>query len=81
MPSLGEAIWEITRIVGPTTIGFVFLNLKYVINSVYAAKLDDASMLAGVGLGYSLTTIMSFAIFDGMNGALETLVSQAFGAG
>lgn len=81
MPGWGEAIWEITRIVGPSTIGLVFCQLTHTINAVYAAKLEEPSMLAGFGLGYSLVSCMTLAIIVGMNGALETLVAQAFGAG
>ena len=36
--------------------------------------------MAGVGLGQSLLWSLTLYIIMGMNGALETLVSQAFGA-
>ena len=41
--------------------------------------MGDASKLAGMGLGNSYRLLMLYVII-GMNGALETLVSQAYGA-
>jgi MATE family multidrug resistance protein len=37
--------------------------------------------MAGVGLGNMLINVLCFAIAQGMNGALETFCSQAFGLG
>ena len=37
-------------------------------------------MLAGAGMGNLVISMMCVALFQGMNGALETLISQAIGA-
>jgi Na+-driven multidrug efflux pump len=37
-------------------------------------------ILAGAGMGNIVITMMCVAVFQGMNGALETLISQAIGA-
>ena len=41
---------------------------------------DDPDLIAGVGLGAMLLNVCCFAISQGLNGTLETYVSQAFGA-
>ena len=56
------------------------MQLTYFINTIYAGKLNDESKLAGLGLGTSLLECFTLYIIMGMNGALETLVAQAYGA-
>ncbi len=51
------------------------------INIIFIGRLDDAAKLAGVGLGTTILNMLCFSILLGMNGALETLVSQAYGFG
>lgn len=43
-------------------------------------NLNDPVLLAGVGMGNMLLNVLGFAIIQGMNGALESFVSQSFGA-
>ena len=62
-------------------ISCVFLFLTFTVNTIFAGQLNDAAKLAGVGLGTTLLNILCFEILMGINGAIETLVSQAFGAG
>ena len=61
-------------------VSCVFLYLTSVINTVYAGKLNNAAKLAGVGLGTTLINVICVVPLLGMNGAVETLVSQAYGA-
>ena len=51
------------------------------VSVAYAGKLNDAHKLAGLGLGSSMLYCLNLYIIMGMNGALETLVAQAYGAG
>ena len=37
-------------------------------------------MIAGVGMGNMLINVLAFAVMQGINGALETLISQSYGA-
>ena len=57
------------------------MQMIYFLNVVYAGKLNDDSKLAGLGLGTSLLTCLTLYVIIGMNGALETRVAQAYGAG
>lgn len=43
-------------------------------------NLNEPALLAGVGMGNMLINVLCFAIVQGLNGALETLVSQSYGA-
>ena len=56
------------------------MQFTYFINMIYVGKMGDASKLAGLGLGNTVLWSVSLYVIMGMNGALETLASQAFGA-
>lgn len=51
------------------------------INTVFVGHLNEPAKLAGVGLGNMIINIFGMSVFLGMNGALETFVSQAYGNG
>lgn len=52
------------------------------INTYYVGHyIEDPAVLAGVGMGNMLINVFCFAITQGLNSALETLVSQSFGYG
>ena len=42
---------------------------------------QDPDLMAGVGLGGMLLNVCFFAVGQGLNGTIETFVSQANGAG
>ena len=79
-PTFLQCQWDIFRISLPTIISCLFMQLTYFINTVYAGHLNDESKLAGLGLGTCLLECLTLYIIMGMNGALETLVSHAYGA-
>ena len=49
------------------------------INTYYIGHTNDSALIAGVGMGNMLINVLAFAIIQGLNGALETLISQEFG--
>lgn len=49
--------------------------LQEVTNLAFIGQLDDAAMLAGVGMGNVIMNMLGLAVIYGMNLALETLVS------
>lgn len=51
-----------------------------IINTFFIGHTNDAVLIAGVGMGNMLINVLAFAVMQGINGALETLVSQSFGA-
>ena len=57
-----------------------FFEFDIFVNTIFAGRLDDSAKLAGVGLGYTILNVICIIPLLGMNGTIETLVSQAFGA-
>ena len=49
--------------------------LVQMVNTYYIGKTNDTALLAGVGMGNMLVNVLCFAVMQGLNGALETLVS------
>ena len=76
-----SVLYSIYRIAVPTMISCFFMQLIYTINTMYAGRLGDAHKIAGLGLGTSFLECVTLCTLIGMNGAVETLVSHAFGAG
>jgi Na+-driven multidrug efflux pump len=50
------------------------------VNTYYIGHTNEPVLIAGVGMGNMLINVLAFAIIQGLNGALETLISQSFGA-
>ena len=46
---------------------------------VFVGNYGDASQLSGIGLGNMFMNLVPYAVLLGVNTALETLVSQAYG--
>ena len=65
----------------PTVFQCNCMVLSSIFNTIFAGRFNDSAKLAGVGLGNTTLNIACISICMGMNGALETLVSQAFGYG
>ena len=68
------------KMVVPMIISCLFMQLEFTINTFFAGRFDDPAKIAGVGLGTSLLNLACFFPLVGMNYAIDTLVSQAFGA-
>ena len=75
-----ECFWEITKLATPMIFGMFVYLMVMLVNCYFIGHLDDPVLLAGVGMGNMLINVLCFAVVQGLNGALETLVSQAFGA-
>jgi MATE family multidrug resistance protein len=51
------------------------------INVYFMGNQKNPDLIAGVGMGSMLINVLFFAIGQGLNGTIETFVSQANGAG
>jgi Na+-driven multidrug efflux pump len=60
--------------VGPI-ISMFFYMLVQLINTYYIGHSNEPTLIAGVGMGNMLINVLAFAIMQGLNGALETLIS------
>lgn len=49
------------------------------INIYFVGHTNDAVLMSGVGMGNMLINVLAFAVMQGLNGALETLVSRNYG--
>jgi len=57
------------------------IMIQEMVNLIFIGHLNDAKLLAGVGIGNMIQNVCGLSLVIGLNGALETLVSQANGAG
>ena len=55
------------------------MNFQEQINLVFVGNLQDPAKLSGIGAGNMLLNLLPYALMIGVNTALETLVSQAYG--
>jgi len=80
-----ETSWGKTRIILgvtiPATLSMLLYKLQQMVNLIFLGHLNKAELLAGLGVGWMFTSVVGVSIIWGLNGALETLVSQAYGAG
>uniref|UniRef100_A0A7S3CJI4 Multidrug and toxin extrusion protein n=1 Tax=Strombidium rassoulzadegani TaxID=1082188 RepID=A0A7S3CJI4_9SPIT len=58
----------------------IFYMAVQLINTYFIGHTNDATLIAGVGMGNMLINVLAFAVMQGLNGALETLISQSYGA-
>lgn len=76
-----QCFWVVTKMAAPIILGlFVFIFITN-INIYFIGSLDDAQLLAGVGMGNALINVFAFSVTQGLNGSIETFVSSSFGAG
>ena len=47
---------------------------------IFVGHLNDAAKMAGVGMGNMIINMLGLSLICGMNGAMETLVSQSYGS-
>ena len=71
-------IWDLTV---PNTISSVAMCATVVITTLSISHEDIPAHLAAFGLGALVANILGLTIGNGLTSVLETLVSQAFGAG
>ena len=79
--SICQSFWIVTKMAVPISFGLLLFLLINNINTYYIGSLNDAKLLAGVGMGNMLINVFCFAITQGLNGSIETFVSSSFGAG
>lgn len=72
---------EVAKLAIPSIIALMFSCLAELINTVFIGHLNDPELLVGVGMGNIIIIMLCSSAYLGMNGAIETLVSQAYGSG
>lgn len=64
----------------PAILCNIFIFIQEIVNLAFIGHLNDPRMIAAIGLGNSCINMFGMAILLGMNGSLNTLLSQAAGA-
>ena len=67
------------KIVIPAIISAVLGQVTYLMNFAMAGQNTDAIKLAGLGLGHSVIQALGIMILIGLNSALQTQISFAYG--
>lgn len=55
-------------------------TLPEIFNTAILANYGDSSVVAGAGLAVMFINMFVYGVFEGLNGAIDTLASQAYGA-
>ena len=63
----------------PSIFGLLFEFFVEFINLAYVGHLNDPVTIGGVGLGNMMLALFILSFWVGLNGAIDTLVSQAYG--
>lgn len=80
-PTWLQSFVLVVKLAVPPIIAMFFFMFIQLVNTYFIGHLNDSALIAGVGMGNMLINVLCFAISQGLNGALETLVSQAYGYG
>lgn len=67
-----EALWAI--------FSLMLQVLPEIYNTAVLSHYGNASVVAGAGLGVMFINMFVYGIFEGLNGAIDTLVSQSYGS-
>lgn len=78
--SILECFWTVTKMATPLVLGMLLFLLVQLTNTYFIGNLNEPVLLAGVGMGNMMVNMLVFAVTEGLNGALESLISQAYGA-
>jgi MATE family multidrug resistance protein len=63
----------------PATMGLLFIFIAETINIMFIGRFDNATMIAGIGIGTLYINATGYILGAGLMGGLDTLCSQAFG--
>ena len=68
-------IGEVSLLSLGNIVSMIFYMLIQLVNVYFIGQSNDAHLIAGFGMGNMLINVLAFATMQGMNGALETLIS------
>ncbi len=78
-----QELWITLRLFGPIALGYIIGTLMGIISLVFCGHYpkDTALVLEGAGLAFSIINLTSNLVMFGLGSAVDTLASQAYGAG
>ena len=77
--SYRRALVEILKIGLPAIVSLSSTLFVEVINTAFVGHLGSEAMMAGVGIANMFLNVIGLSVMFGVNGTLNTVVSQAFG--
>ena len=72
--------WAITKLALPCIVGLLCESTFSFSCIYFIGTIDEPSYIAGVALGVMTINFLAFTLSWGLNGTIETFVSQSFGA-
>ena len=81
LTTVGYRITQILVQALPACLSMFIFVMQMTVNLFFVGRLNDAALIAGVGMGNVIANIMCLSFVMGFNQALDTLISQAYGAG
>ena len=63
----------------PSVIGAICFSITESMNIIFIGRLNDASLVAGMGVGRVFLVVFGMITLSGFNTALLTLASQSYG--
>jgi len=79
--SYGQTIKEIIVACIPPILSNVFFFFTQLTTLFFIGRTENTEVFAAVGTGNMLINVFCLALCYGLNGTLETFISQSFGAG
>lgn len=80
-PRLGEVLGSLLTVAVPNVIAYVLASVQEIINTAFVGRAGSEAQLAAVGLGNMMKNCVAITVCWGICGAMDALVSQAYGAG
>lgn len=68
-------------LLGPLSIGFMLDSVIGLANLLYAKSVNEPDALAAIGLAVSFESMVLLCFVLGLEGSMDTLMTQEFGAG
>jgi Na+-driven multidrug efflux pump len=63
----------------PAVLNAITMQAVMQMNIIFLSHMGDATIISGAGLGNMTVNILCLSLMIGLNGAIDTLVSQTFG--
>lgn len=76
-----ERFWKVNKEALYAMFSLILQIFPEIYNTIVVSNLSDATAVAGVGLGVMLINMFVHGTFEGLNGAIDTYVSQYYGSG
>ena len=78
-----QELWANLKLFGPIVSGYLLSQMLGLISLIFCGHYpkDTALVLEGAGLAYSIVSVTAMLVMFGMGAAMDTLATQAYGAG